>query len=844
MSRKTPLAASDIQSLLDASSDELVTDSSEFDDEAEDGAEEEDDKPAEGSGSSEEEEEAVTSAVNIFQGFNEEASEEEQAAATRTDDEEVNAEEEVTEEGDINMNNTTADNSKDGDLEEEKGDEKSSDFSEETTDSDRESKDSELDEPRVKKPRIPKPKQKARKGKKTFIETDSEEETEEPAPKEMRKRKLKRKSASPVQDIVTVETDPDDPVEKPVKQKSSEVKSKSLDKDEGSNKLGGRAPSWQGQRLYGPSKRTANPSKVWSYSGFRKDIRGQLIKTNIVCGECGTELKYQQSPGAMSQHLMRHHGQIYNSVSEVKPKPITDYLVKKKVIKYSRSDPKQKRFDKACLKLVVKSNRPLNIMNDEGLKDMINIADEKLTLPSDKKIGRDISQEYAVKKAELKDALAKIEFFSGTNDAGSSSNCRSFIDINVHYLTEEFEMKKAVLAVVEMVEAKNAENYRNKVAEVEEEFGVKGKVIAYTTDNEATMHKAFKDDVRMGCLAHIESKASKKALKNQKCLNKLRSKCRRVVKYARKSCKFKYALQRNQARRKLRKKTLQQEVDTRFTSCHTMLRSILNDPNEKKDDESDMKSIRGNISAINETIDSSNLKRPMKEKLKFKEKEVEMIMKLVEVLDELEEMITLLGGQKYSTSSSVLPILKQFYKCLEIKEDDPLWLYEFKQDLTRETEERCKVNLDRSVLLKCSFFDKRYSNLTCVEDEDEKKEVFKEIKSEAKQLEREDKQNRIEGEEDSSVETPKKKKSRFLGLGLADCDGDVVQKGAVGELKRYYEVGTNIYFTVLMLPLSLKMDILRDTLTCLRLDLFFMNILNHNDHNNPLIYSIGIKSIL
>ena len=269
----------------------------------------------------------------MLQGFNEEVSEEEQAAATQTDVEEVNSEEDVTEEGDINMNNKTSDISKDGDLEEEKGIEKSSDFSEETTDSDRESKDSEFDEPQVKKPRIPKPKQKSRKGKKIFIESDSEEETEEPAPKEIRKRKLKKKSVSPVKEIVTVETDPDDPVEKPVKQKSSEVKSKTLEKDQGSNKLGGRAPSWQGQRLYGPSKQTANPSKVWSYSGFRKDIRGQLIKTTIVCGECGTELKYQQSPGAMSQHLMRHHGQIYNLVSEVKPKPITDYLVKKKVLK-------------------------------------------------------------------------------------------------------------------------------------------------------------------------------------------------------------------------------------------------------------------------------------------------------------------------------------------------------------------------------------------------------------------------------------------------------------------------------------------------------------------------------
>ena len=51
-----------------------------------------------------------------------------------------------------------------------------------------------------------------------------------------------------------------------------------------------------------------------------------------------------------------------------------------------------------------------------------------------------------------------MEHLTCTNDAGSSFGAKSFIDVNVHYVTEDFKLKKKVLDVMEMKIAKTAEN--------------------------------------------------------------------------------------------------------------------------------------------------------------------------------------------------------------------------------------------------------------------------------------------------------------------------------------------------------------------------------------------------
>ena len=90
------------------------------------------------------------------------------------------------------------------------------------------------------------------------------------------------------------------------------------------------------------------------------------------------------------------------------------------------------------------------------------------------------------------------------------------------------------------------------------------------------MKAAFGKQERNGCFAHIESKASKKALDNQATLKKLRLKLRKIAKKANKSSKFKYALINQQKTRGLGVKTLKKGGEDSFhcNSHHGYWKSI------------------------------------------------------------------------------------------------------------------------------------------------------------------------------------------------------------------------------------------------------------------------------
>ena len=347
------------------------------------------------------------------------------------------------------------------------------------------------------------------------------------------------------------------------------------------------------------------------------------------------------------------------SVSSLFPK-----LEQLKQPKYPSNHPKQKQGRKLLVQWICRSHRPINIVEDKTFVALLELLNPQFTVPCRMTVARDIEELYKVKYAEMVNELKSVRFSWGTNDAGSTLDSRSFIDMNIHSVDQNFEPRKDTIAVLEMKESKNAINYRAKVDSVEEEAGVKGKVIGYTTDNEATMHKAFENDTRNGCFAHIQSKSSQRTLDSQETLKKLRKKLRKVARRQNKTHKFKLKLTENQVKRGLQPKSIKQEVKTRFTSTHTLFRSILNDPNYGKSDKPDEEKIAENIAAINESMDEAKVKA--REKLKITEDDVEVMLQLVPVLDTLEEATTLLGGENYSTGSVVLPFERKIMKVLQI----------------------------------------------------------------------------------------------------------------------------------------------------------------------------------
>ena len=540
---------------------------------------------------------------------------------------------------------------------------------------------------------------------------------------------------------------------------------------EGEDKVS--VPKWNNKRLWPPSNKTK--SRAWNFGGFFRDKTGQLILDNTICGFCGKSQKYRNTPTNLTQHLQNEHRLLYEipssskTATETTTHPIKSFFTpKRKLPNYDVEHPKQKAVRDKLVEWIVKDNRPLSIVEDLKLRQVIELADERIKMPSRNTMKTHIKKLFTKKKEQFVEEFKNVEYFAGTNDAGTALDASSFIDINVEYLTEDFVLKKKILDVIEMKKSKNAQNYRKKVNEAEKRFGIENKVFVYTTDNERTMRKTFSIAERNGCMPHIQSISSKKALDKQKSLKVMRLKLRKIVQKSKKSSKFKYALQKQQKRKGVKQRCLKQEVKTRFTATWAMIRSFLNDPNEKLDEEIDNNKVNDNIEAINKAMIEAKFSKKQLKALEIQSDDLRKMISLTPLLDELEEGVTLLGGEKFATGSSVLPWVKLMEKKLKYSENDPSFLSQFKSDLNKELKERCGNFLNKTILSKASFFDKRYSKLSFLE-EGQKNLIFNEIKEELKLV-----QMKVSNEKQKEItaEEPVRKKRRFLGLELADSDSE------------------------------------------------------------------------
>ena len=119
--------------------------------------------------------------------------------------------------------------------------------------------------------------------------------------------------------------------------------------------------------------------------------------------------------------------------------------------------------------------------------------------------------------------------------------------------------------------------------------------------------------------------------------------------------------------------------------------------------------------------------------------------------------LELIGAEKYCTGSVILPFLSKFIKILDDNDDNSVVVGCFKMKLKEELEERCAVNLNRSVVAQASLIDKRFSQLKFL-DQEEKDGVLAEVKTELEELEKVYLSCTRDKENDRSAGEPPKKK--------------------------------------------------------------------------------------
>ena len=175
-----------------------------------------------------------------------------------------------------------------------------------------------------------------------------------------------------------------------------------------------------------------------------------------------------------------------------------------------------------------------------------------------------------------------------------------------------------------------------------------------------------------------------------------------------------------------------------------------------------------NISAINDALESCNFNE-----LKLERQEMNKLPKLPDVLEPLNSITNVLGGEKYSTAAIVLPLLYTFGKVLAISEDDPQYLTELKIFMKNDLEKRCNENLDRVLLGKASYFHPKYKCLSFL-DENEKRVVKDALYSELKSL---------TINHDTHLTVPTAKKKRY-DLSF-ESDNDSIEYEVEDEIKHY-----------------------------------------------------------
>ena len=543
---------------------------------------------------------------------------------------------------------------------------------------------------------------------------------------------------------------------------------------------------WKDTKLFPPER---SKSDVWKFGGFAKDQNGKLLKERVICSLCGKKIHYANSPTNFRTHLNDKHGSIvksvYNKTSTNQPK-ITMFGKSFIIKKYKGDHPKQKKFRQLLNKWIIKDKRSLGICEDIGFRDIMELADNQLSVPSRRTVTREIKSLFSKKRKETKEKFSKIDYFSCTNDAGTSLAGHSFIDVNVHWINDDFECERKVVDV-KAIHSKKAPNYRKSVDDTLDIHGIKEKVFSFTTDNEPTMQKTFSKVERNGCFPHIESKATQYAANSSETLKKLRKKLRKIVGKSKKSSKFLRQVAIEQTKRGLKERTLKQEVPTRFTSTHIMIRSFLNDPNEKSEDEIDVDKAKMNIEAVNKALKVC-VNKDQYEKLEITEADFKVLLNVVPLFDSLEEGITLFCGEKYSSSSVTLPFLAKFLDLLKEDEADPTYVATFKDVLKEELITRCNDNLNFMMLAKCSIFDKCFSRLSFLTKLSQynlnrisKEVVIEKIKQELELLviTAEDPNN------DLNKKEPPKKKVKFLADEVDE--GNEMQATVIDEFDKYLD---------------------------------------------------------
>jgi hypothetical protein len=174
------------------------------------------------------------------------------------------------------------------------------------------------------------------------------------------------------------------------------------------------------------------------------------------------------------------------------------------------------------VKWITQNNRPVTIIEDTELRELLLAGRPQLTLPSRHTISRDINASFVhcrdrIKKL-LQDHAGRLHF---ATDCWTSPNHRAFVAWTVHFAFQG-EMLSFLLDIVELPESHTGTTLAREFQAMLTRFGLTQKILAVNADNAssndtqtaslANLDNSFEEDNRVRCFNHTMQLSAKALL--------------------------------------------------------------------------------------------------------------------------------------------------------------------------------------------------------------------------------------------------------------------------------------------------------------------------------------------
>ena len=443
-------------------------------------------------------------------------------------------------------------------------------------------------------------------------------------------------------------------------------------------------------------------------NGNQSILNGAFIfkdesKKLVICKYCSKEFAYHRSLTTLQYHLKSKHvfftttstNESKKLKNKTKQLTIGDSIKSQNGVNKQISDNKSKEITEAIVRWVASSCRPINIVADIGLKDVIRTAtsDYSYNLPCQKTIFQKMQTLYEDEKKNKIDLVNMATSIAITCDHWSSMGNVSYLGLTCHLIDNFWMLNSFALGVHEALERHTSDNVSTHIRNIVDKWGFFEKIFSIGTDNGRNIVKAVSSFPckHLPCFAHTTQLIIKSAIE-ETAFDKILAKCHRIVGHFKHSPANNMELHENQIDLDLPEESLIQHVVTRWHSMYDMLRRMLK-----------------HRKAITVTLDEQNHRLQT-----LTEREWEKMEKIADVLQPCKVASELLGGNKYVSSSVVLPIICHLSREMVIQDDDPRYIALFKEKFLNEMERRFKDFLNDSWLQISSALDSRFKNLSFI----------------------------------------------------------------------------------------------------------------------------------